>query len=60
MSSLCEGLTVAFLESMSAGKPIVANNVDGANRVLIDGETGLLLIPSQLLVKTQCIFRFLD
>ena len=47
MSSLWEGLPLAFLESMSAGKPIVANNVDGAKDVVCDGETGFLVNPHQ-------------
>ena len=47
MSSLWEGLPIAFLESMSAGKPIVANDVDGASDVVIDGETGFLVPPHQ-------------
>jgi glycosyltransferase involved in cell wall biosynthesis len=45
MSSLWEGLPLAFLESLSAGKPIVANDVGGTRDVVIDGETGFLVTP---------------
>jgi glycosyltransferase involved in cell wall biosynthesis len=45
LSSLWEGLPVVFQEAMSAGKPIVANDVDGARDVVIDGETGYLVTP---------------
>ncbi len=45
MSSLWEGLPLAFLESMSAGKPIVANDVNGARDVVKNGETGFLVTP---------------
>jgi glycosyltransferase involved in cell wall biosynthesis len=47
MSSLWEGLPITFLESMSAGKPIVANDVDGASDIITDGETGYLVTPRQ-------------
>lgn len=45
MSSLWEGLPLVFQEAMSAGKPVVANNVDGVSDVVIDGETGYLTTP---------------
>lgn len=47
LSSLWEGLPVVFQEAMSAGKPIIANDVDGARDVVIDGETGYLVTPHQ-------------
>lgn len=47
MSSLWEGLPIAFLEAMGAGKPIIANNVDGARDVVVNGETGFLIVPHQ-------------
>ena len=47
LSSLWEGLPVVFQESMIAGKPIVANNVDGAQDVISDGRTGYLVAPRQ-------------
>ncbi|MEP7133756.1 MAG: glycosyltransferase family 4 protein [Chloroflexota bacterium] len=47
LSSLWEGLPVVFQESMIAGKPIVANDVDGARDVISDGKTGYLVTPHQ-------------
>ncbi len=47
LSSLWEGLPVVFQESMIAGKPIVANDVDGARDVIVDGKTGYLVTPHQ-------------
>ena len=47
LSSLWEGLPVVFQKSMIAGKPIVANDVDGARDVIVDGKTGYLVTPHQ-------------
>jgi glycosyltransferase involved in cell wall biosynthesis len=47
LSSLWEGLPIAFLESICAGKPIVANHVGGAEDVVVNGETGFLVTPHQ-------------
>ena len=60
MSSLWEGLPITFLESMSAGKPIVANNVDGASDVVINGETGFLVTPHQPLEMAEQILYLLN
>lgn len=60
MSSLWEGLPIAFLEAMSAGKPIVANDVDGASDVVINGETGFLVSPRQPLEMAERILALLN
>jgi glycosyltransferase involved in cell wall biosynthesis len=60
MSSLWEGLPIAFLEAMTAGKPIVANDVDGARDVVIDGETGFLVPPHQPSQMAERILYFLN
>lgn len=45
MPSLWEGLSLAMLEAMAAGLPMVATNVGGARDVLGDSERGVL-VPS--------------
>jgi glycosyltransferase involved in cell wall biosynthesis len=60
MSSLWEGLPIAFLEAMSAGKPIVANDVDGVSDVVINGETGFLVRPHQPLEMAERILYLLN
>jgi glycosyltransferase involved in cell wall biosynthesis len=60
LSSLWEGLPVVFQESMIAGKPIVANDVDGARDVIIDGKTGYLVAPYQPQEMADRILTLLD
>jgi glycosyltransferase involved in cell wall biosynthesis len=43
--SLYEGLGVAALEAMAAGKPVVAAKVGGLGESIVDGITGFLVPP---------------
>jgi len=45
MPSLFEGLGVAALEAMAAAKPVVATKVGGLAESVVDGQTGLLVVP---------------
>jgi glycosyltransferase involved in cell wall biosynthesis len=45
LTSLTEGLSIALLESMSYGLPVVVTRVGGNPEVVLDGETGFLVPP---------------
>jgi glycosyltransferase involved in cell wall biosynthesis len=46
MTSLWEGLGLVFLEAMAARLPVLATRVSAVPEVVIEGETGLLVPPS--------------
>ncbi len=45
MPSLFEGLGVAALEAMAAGRPVIATRVGGLAESIVDGVTGILVAP---------------
>jgi glycosyltransferase involved in cell wall biosynthesis len=45
LPSLIEATSIAGLESMAMGKPLVATNIGGIPQIVDDGETGVLVPP---------------
>ncbi len=45
--SLTDGMSLALLEAMAAGVPVVATRISGAEELLSDGESGRLVPPGQ-------------
>jgi glycosyltransferase involved in cell wall biosynthesis len=60
MPSLFEGLGVAALEAMAAGKPVVASRVGGLTESIIDGQTGFLVPPNDAGKLAAAIRRLID
>ncbi|MGI6296043.1 MAG: glycosyltransferase family 4 protein [Armatimonadota bacterium] len=60
MPSLGEGLGVAVLEAMAAGKPIVASAVGGLKESVVDGQTGFLIPPANSQALADALARLLS
>jgi phosphatidyl-myo-inositol dimannoside synthase len=54
-----EGFGIVYLEANAYGKPVVAGDVAGAREAVIDGETGLLVDPSDAAEVEKAVTRLL-
>jgi glycosyltransferase involved in cell wall biosynthesis len=59
-SLLPETFGLAALEAAAAGKPIVASRIGGLTDVVVDGETGLLVLPGSRDDLAAAMQRLLD
>jgi glycosyltransferase involved in cell wall biosynthesis len=59
LSSTSEGLSNVILESMAAGKPVIATNVGGSPEMVIDDVTGYLVPPGDSQAMAKAITELL-
>ena len=60
LPSLEEGMSLAMLEAMATGLPIVATDIPGNREIVTHGEHGLLVPPTDVHSLSTAIERLLD
>lgn len=59
LPSLSEGLSMAILEAMAAGKPVVASKVGGNPELVAEGQTGYLVPPQDSVALADRVLKLL-
>lgn len=59
LPSLAEGFSLAIIEALAAGLPVVATRVGGAAEAITDGSNGLLVPPADSAALARAITRIL-
>ena len=59
LPSYSEGLSLALLEAMAAGMPVIATAVGGTPEVVTDGDNGLLIPPRDAAALAEALERLL-
>jgi glycosyltransferase involved in cell wall biosynthesis len=59
LPSFYEGLPLAAIESLAAGRAVVATAVDGTPEVVVDGRTGLTVPPGDAAALARALCRLL-
>ncbi len=60
LPSLSEGLPLAAVEALAAGRPIIATDVGGTPEVVLDGQTGLLIPSNNSAALADAMHRILS
>lgn len=60
LPSLQQGLGAVMLEAMALGRPVIATGVGGVNTIVRDGETGLMVPPSNSEELARHIIELLE
>lgn len=59
LPSLWEGLSIALLQAMDSASPVVATHISGSREVVIDGESGLVVAPSDTKALARALIRLI-